>query len=131
MDPQMYIELASNLEVAAFEEWVGREYARSIASPHYPVWPDTWDGEPPPWAAENYPPPETFTYFYTRCVLKGAPMVDAGGIYVLYDDVVTFATQAQTLSNGQSYSYDIAANMKTFEQLSPLGQTAVTPPANP
>jgi len=117
VEPQTYVELETNIEVARFEEWVGREYARSLAAA-YPVPPDQWIGPP------ALPPPEAFTWFYTRAMAR----VPNGGVYLLYDDVVAFATQAQTLTDGTSYSYDIGANARTYAQLTAAGQAAVDAP---
>lgn len=120
MTPQLYLELDSNIEIARLEEWIGREYARSISASAYPVPPDNWIGPP------VEPPPEAFTWFYSRAVPYGANI--SGGVYLLYDDVVAFATQAQTLSDGESYSLDIVANAKTYEQLSAAAQAVMPPP---
>jgi hypothetical protein len=117
MDPQTYIECDTNLEVAAVEEWIGREYARSLSSV-YPVPPETWIGPP------TEPPPEAFTFFYVRATPKAAN----GGVLVMYDAVLAFATQAQQLSTGQSFSYDLVNNQKTYEQLSEAAKTALPPP---
>jgi hypothetical protein len=139
MDPQTYVEFDTNLQVAQFEEWVGREYCRTYHAAavlaefagapfaqayfandgaEYPYPPDAYYG-----AGE--PGPEAYTWFYTRAVPKAA----AGGVFMLYDDILTFATQAQVLSNGATYSFDIANNQKTADQLSPAGQAAITPPS--
>lgn len=118
MTPQLYVELSTNLEVAAFEEWLGREWARMWYAPEpavYPVPPETWIGPP----AE--PPPEAYNWYYSHAVA----MAPTGGVYVLDDDVMAFATAAQTLSNGQSYSYDLANEAKTWEQLSAAAQAVL------
>jgi hypothetical protein len=122
MTPQLYIELDTNLEIAKLEEWIGREYCRSVPC-DYPQAPTEWDGMPPPWPPENQPPANAYTYFYTHAKAKDGN----GGVYKLDDAVIGFATQAQALSDGSSYSLDLTANAKTFEQLTPAGQVAATP----
>lgn len=139
MTPQLYLELPTNLNVAACEEWLGREYARdyhatAVANSYanaafaeayfanggaeYPYPPDSWIGPP------SEPPPEAYTFFYLRAM----PMANTGGVIVLDDQIVRFATQHQTLSNGEDYFLDVTANAKTVDQLSAAAVVAITPP---
>jgi hypothetical protein len=113
-----YLEFDTNLQVAACEEYLGREYARDAGS-EYPIPPFQWIGPP----AE--PPPEAWTYYYVRATMKSG----AGGVIKLDDEIVRFATQPRTLSNGQEYSLDLQAQAKSLEQLSDAGRAAVAPPA--
>jgi hypothetical protein len=115
-----YVEFETNLQCAKFEEWVGREYARDYPAV-YPVPPDEWIGPPPS------PPPEAYTWFYSRCAMKPV----AGGVFTVDDDVRRFATEEQTLSDGAAYNFDIEENEVPFEELTPEGQAAVTPPPTP
>jgi hypothetical protein len=133
MDPQTYIECDTNLQTAAFEEWLGREYGRDYQTANnltveYPIPPDNHTG-PPPTEPNSNPPPEAWTYYYVRAKMKA--IAGTGGVVPLDDEIVRFATQTQTLSNGNTYFLDISANAKTFEQLSAAGQVAVTPPEIP
>jgi hypothetical protein len=139
MDPQLYLEFETNLEVAAFEEWLGREWARqwlseciasnwvdkAYAQAHYantgefyPIPPDYLaPGIPDP------PPPDVWTWYYSRA----KPLPGSGGVFVLYDHIMSFTgiVNLHTLSTGQTYSIDIAANAKTYEQLSVAAQTVL------
>lgn len=115
MTPQTYVEFDSDLQAALFREWTGREWGRSINATTYPV---EEDG--------------AFTWFYwTTDSASWHPKPNGGGVIELDDDVVAFATQEQTLSDGRVYSFDIAGNAKTATQLSAEGQTALIPPQPP
>lgn len=138
MDPQLYMQFATLLEALMFDTWVGiryaRDYAASAERPYrYPVPPEIFDNiAGPPWPENNQPPANMYTYFYTRSVpISASPTVDLGAVYVLYDDVVRFCTESETLPGGNEYFLDIAANAKTFEQLSAAAQLALVPPPPP
>jgi hypothetical protein len=122
MEPQLYVELDTDLQTEKFREWVGREFARDYGL-EYPMPPDSYNGSTtPPF------PAWTYTWFYWTSDAAADKAKQGGGtVFVLDDDVVRFATQEQTLSDGVAYSYDIATNAKTAEQLSELGQAAIAP----
>lgn len=122
MTPQLYLEFDSDLQVASFEEWAGREYARHTNEPAYPIAPDSWTGPP------EVPPIAAYTWFYTRCSRKIVCGTLMGGVCEVPDGLLVFANQPQTLSNGSVYNFDVHANLKTFEQLTPEGQLAIAPP---
>lgn len=121
MTPQTYIETDSDLQAAQIREWLGREYGRSVNIEAYPIPPDSWPGmhNTPP----TEPPPYSFTLYYIDPIAKAG----GGGVFELDDDILAFATGEQILSNGLTFSYDIATNQKTLEQLTAAGQAAVSP----
>lgn len=122
MDPKQYVETDTDLQAAQCREWMGREYCRANNMTAYPGPPDTWPGMH---ATPPLPPPaNSYTLYYTDPL----PKIGGGGVFELDDDVLAFATQAQTLSDGNSYILDLAANAKTAAQLSAAGQAAITPP---
>jgi hypothetical protein len=118
MDPQKYIETATDLQAAQLREYFGREYGRHIGASAYPIPPDRWPGMP---AAP--PPPDSYTLYY----LDPRPKLGGGGVFVLDDDVLAFATQAQTLSDGALFSIDVAGSSQILAQLTAAGQAAVAP----
>jgi hypothetical protein len=124
MDPQLYVELDTDLLVAAAREAFGRKYFLSFDPPvtAYPKPPDSWPGM-------NDEPPEPapligFTWYY----VDPYPKLGGGGVFKLDDDMLIFVTTATVeLSDGNSWSIDLGTEAKTFEQLSVAGQVAVTP----
>ena len=121
MVPEPYGELDSNSDVAKLEQWVARRYVHELNNPSgcntYPLPPDS-----------GPTPPESFTWLYDRCHMKAGN----GGVFILDDDVVRFATvnDTETLSDGTVYSYDIGTLAKTAEQLSAAGAVATIPPVS-
>jgi hypothetical protein len=124
MTPQTFIEMATDLQAAQFHEWAGREYARSVSRP-YPIPPESWPG------SDEEPPTAIPLYAYTLWWSDPIPKLGGGAVYKLDDELVGFATQPQTLSDGHEYFCDLAIEAKTFAQLSPEGQLAATPPPPP
>lgn len=135
MDQQLYLDLDTDLMVAQIEEWIGREYGRDLGRTEYPIPPDHWydgTGRDVPrveWIPPVGPPVESWLWFATRAVPK--PNNQVGGVIILTDDILRYATQAQTLSDGTTFSFNISANAKTADALSPSGLAAITPPAGP
>ena len=117
MEPQLYLEMDTPLQTEACKEWIGREYARSVNS-EWPVPPDSYSGPQPP-------PPSTYTRWWLVPAMKPN---DQGGVFTLDDDTMNFATQPQTLSDGNEYDLDLPTVAKTFEQLSPAAQLLLNPP---
>lgn len=122
MDPQKYVETDTDLQAAQLREYFGREYGRHIAASAYPIPPDTWPGMP-----SAPPPPDSYTLYY----LDPRPKVGGGGVFVLDDDVIAFATMPQTLSDGNVFSIDLESASKVLSELTPEGQAAVTPTPPP
>lgn len=126
MDTQLYLEFDTDLQLAAAEEWIGREYGRvdcaEWSQGQYPI---------PPYSSPNDPPlASEYTWKYAQTKLK-AP-AGSGGVLFLDDEILRFATQPQTLSNGQTFGpLDFASNARTFAQLSDAGKEALAPPPPP
>lgn len=120
MTPQTYIETGTDLQAAQFREWAGREYARANTRA-YPIPPDEWPG------MHNVPPDPIPLGAYTLWWCDPMPKIGGGGVFKLDDELVGFATQAQTLSDGNAYFCDLATEAKTLEALSAAGQAAATP----
>lgn len=124
---QLYLETATDLQAAKIREYLGREFGRSLDIATYPIPPDTWPGmnDSPPAS----PPPESYTLYW----VDPLPKIGGGGVFVLGDDIITYAAsmQAETLSDGSLFSLDISADAKTAEQLSAAGQVAIIPPTPP
>lgn len=145
MNPQLYLEYETDLQVAKAEEYLGREYARtwyeqSTASVDGQGQPKTpWAGQPvayewivtlghpyypqPPDTGPTPLQPEQLQSYYCRA----KPKPGGGGVITLTDEALAWTTP-QLLSDGTTYSIDFQAEQKTFEQLSAAGQVAVTPP---
>lgn len=119
MEPQLYLEFETNLQTVSCEEWLGREYGRvdcPWGNGDYPI---------PPYSSPNTPPfPEEYTWWYSRAKMKAA----AGGVIVLDDDIMRFATQPQVLSNGQEYFVDLTIVPVEYAALSEAGKAALAPP---
>ena len=144
MDPQLYLEYETDLQVAKAEEYVGREYVRvwyeqSAASVDGNGQPkEPWAGQPvayewifdlnnPPYPQppDTGPTPltrEQLQPYYVRATRKAG----GGGVIAVLDEMLAW-TQPQTMSDGTTYSIDYQAEMKTFEQLSAEAQAALTP----
>lgn len=122
MDPVRYVEFETDLQTAAFAEWLGRCWAADMGKP-YPIPPDAWTGPP------DEPPPEV----YERYWLAAKPKAGGGGVFTLDDDTMRFAppTAVQTLSDGHDYATNIQAIWKLWAELSPQAQAALTPPPPP
>lgn len=145
MEPQLYLEYETDLQVAKAEEYIGREYARtwyeqSISELDWNNQPkEPWAGQPAAYdwivVKENpyYPQPpdtgpipiarESFQPYYCRATKKSG----GGGVITMLDEILVW-TQTQTLSDGTTYSIDYQADMVPFEELSSEGQLAINPP---
>lgn len=122
MDPQLYIEVDTDLQAARLREYFGRAYFLSVNVTAYPMPPTEWPG------MNDTPPAEPAIDSYTWYCIDPMPKIGGGGVFKLDDAVVAFSTSAITLSDGNPCSIDIGTAGKTFEQLSVQGKIAVTPP---
>jgi len=105
MTPQLYIELDTEAELLRWEEWACRCYAADNSAP-FPI-PDD-------------PPSTGLTYLYLQGLRKAN---DAGGVVRLDDELMRFATTSEvTMTDESTYSFDLAANAKTHDQLSAEAQ---------
>lgn len=112
-----YIELTTDDELEQALEWLGRVYARKNGLP-YPMVPDWWSpGRQPD-------DPSTIGQRYYR-----APMVkeddDSGGVIEVDDTMLSWAADAETLSDGTSYTLDVQTRKKPLLLCSVKGRRAV------